>query len=76
MQVAAWNAAITTANNALSLAQSNAGHLTDIDGRISLIEDSLFNGITTNPFLISFDNLTGVVLTYGVWNTIFNRIEC
>jgi len=76
MQVAAWNAAIITANNALALSQSNAGHLADIDGRISLIEDSLFNGITTNPFLISFDNLTGIVLTYGVWNTIFNRIEC
>jgi hypothetical protein len=75
-QVAAWNAAISTANAALAMAQENAGNLTDIEGRIGQIEDSLWSGITSNPFSISFEDLSGIVVTYGVWNQILRRIEC
>jgi hypothetical protein len=75
-QVAAWNAAIATANAALALAQENAGNLTDIEGRLGQIEDSLWSGITSNPFSISFEDLNGLVVTYGIWNQVLRRIQC
>jgi hypothetical protein len=75
-QVAAWNGAIITAAAALALAQENAGNMTDIEGRLTQIEDSIWSGITTNPFSISFEDLSGLVLTFGVWNQILRRIEC
>lgn len=46
-----------------------------IDARVNLIEAVIFNDITENPFLILFDDLSGVSST-GVWNEALQRIEC
>ena len=46
-----------------------------LDARVDLLEAVIFNDITSNPFLILFDNLDGVSST-GVWNESLKRIEC
>ena len=70
----AWFAALQNV-----LDEDAAGHLLNliqnVTARVDLIEAVLFNDITRNPFLILFDNLTGVVAT-GVWNAALQRIEC
>lgn len=70
----AWFAALKNV-----LDDDAAGHLLNliqnVTARVDLIEAVLFNDITKNPFLILFDNLTGVVAT-GVWNAALQRIEC
>ena len=38
-----------------------------LDARVDMLEAVLFNDITTNPFLILFDDLDGVTST-GIWN--------
>ena len=61
------------------LDENTAGNLlnmiTALSARVDLIEAVIFNDITENPFLILFDDLTGVVAT-GVWNEELQRIEC
>lgn len=47
-----------------------------IESRVSRVEDGLFNNITGNPFLASFDSLDGVTLVKGIWNEERKRIEC
>ena len=49
--------------------------ITALSARVDLIEAVVFNDITENPFLILFDDLTGVNTT-GVWNEALQRIEC
>nr|DAZ11407.1 MAG TPA: Receptor Binding Protein [Caudoviricetes sp.] len=70
----AWFAALQNV-----LDENTAGHLLNLiqnnTARIEIIEAVLFNDITTNPFLILFDDLEGVVAT-GVWNAALERIEC
>ena len=46
-----------------------------LDARVDMLEAVLFNDITTNPFLILFDDLDGVTYT-GRWNESLQRIEC
>lgn len=46
-----------------------------LDARVDLIEAVIFNDISANPFLILFDDLSGVSST-GVWNEALQRIEC
>lgn len=46
-----------------------------LDARVDLIEAVIFNDITENPFLILFDDLSGVSST-GAWNEALQRIEC
>ena len=46
-----------------------------LTARVTMIEDVIFNDITTNPYLIMFDDLVGV-LAGGVWNESLQRIEC
>lgn len=47
-----------------------------IESRVSRVEDGLFNNITGNPFLASFDSLDGITLVKGIWNKERKRIEC
>lgn len=49
--------------------------ITAITSRVTMLESVIFNDINTNPFLILFDNLDGVVAG-GVWNASLQRIEC
>ena len=50
--------------------------LTQNTSKIHTLWDAVFNDITTNPFQITFENLDGVALSSGVWNDVFQRIEC
>ena len=61
---------------ALQLAQGMAVDFGEIDGRITHLEQSLAQGITANPFNISFSTLTGILVTNGIWNVSAARIEC
>ena len=57
-------------------AAANLMNITNaLDARVVLIEAVIFNDITENPFLILFDDLSGVSST-GVWNEALQRIEC
>lgn len=49
--------------------------ITALTSRVTMLESVIFNDINTNPFLILFDNLDGVVAG-GVWNASLQRIEC
>ena len=72
-----FNAWFATLQNVLD--EDTAGHLLNLiqnnTARIEILEAVLFNDITTNPFLILFDDLDGVTAT-GVWNAALQRIEC
>ena len=72
-----FNAWFATLQNVLD--EDAAGHLLNMiqnnTARIEMLEAVLFNDITTNPFLILFDDLDGVTAT-GVWNAALQRIEC
>lgn len=61
------------------LDENAAGNLLNLinalDSRVTMLEAVIFNDITTNPFLILFENLDGVTAT-GVWNASLRRIEC
>lgn len=61
---------------------SNTAHMdirnsfTALSGRVGRIEDAIFNNITANPFIVTFENLDGVRLIKGNWNREKQRIEC
>lgn len=44
--------------------------------KINTLWDAVFNDITTNPFQISFADLSGITLSAGVWNAALQRLEC
>lgn len=49
--------------------------LQSMEDRITILMNRVFNGLTTNPFVIkftTFDGLTG----NGVWNESAKRLEC
>lgn len=50
--------------------------INDLKSRVVRLEDGLFNNITGNPFLVSFDSLMGIKISKGVWNSSQQRIEC
>ena len=47
-----------------------------LESRVSRVEDGIYNNITGNPFLVSFDSLDGIILVKGVWNEAQHRVEC
>lgn len=73
---ASWTAgaeqAAADANRVTEALNAIAG----IESRVSRVEDGLFNNITGNPFLASFDSLNGITLVKGIWNEERKRIEC
>ena len=44
--------------------------------KISTLWDAVFSDITGNPFLVTFADLDGIILTEGIWNNTLHRIEC
>lgn len=75
--------ALATANQALSLAQQNKDAIialnatvTDNSSKIQVLWDAIFGDITTNPFEITFQDLSGITLESGVWNESLQRLEC
>ena len=72
----AWNGGVLTAERALLLAEQSLEGIAQFENRIARLEDGLFNNITGNPFLISFDDLSGISIIKGIWNRERQRIEC
>lgn len=72
----AWSAGADTAAQAAADAANALNLAAGLESRVARVEDGLFNDITGNPFLVSFDALDGVTLVSGVWNVERQRIEC
>lgn len=71
-----WNAGVV-------LSTENSGKIGTLENltnnhepRIKRLEDAIFNNITGNPFLVSFENLENIKLVKGIWNVAQKRIEC
>ena len=73
---AAWTQAAQDATEAQAKATEALNTVSALDSRVSRVEDGLFNNITGNPFLASFDSLNGITLVKGIWNEERKRIEC
>ena len=73
---AAWNAAAETAAKAAADAAQALNLAAGLESRVSRVEDGIYNNITGNPFLVSFDSLDGIILAKGVWNEAQHRVEC
>lgn len=61
------------------LDENTAGNLLNliniVSDRVTWIEKVIFNDITTNPYVILFDDLIGIK-TQGAWNEGMQRLEC
>ena len=75
-QTAAWDLMAQIANDAIAIAKEGTGKLTDHEAHILQLENALFNRINTNPFLVTFGNLAGVIVIRGIHDTVYRRIEC
>lgn len=77
------NRAIALAEQAVAIAMAAQQAVTDLTktvtqntGKIATLWDAVFSDITTNPFQITFVDLSGITLTSGVWNASLQRLEC
>ena len=50
--------------------------LSNVGGRLKVLEEAVYNDITGNPFLISFKDIDGIVLTNGIFNENKAMLEC
>jgi len=46
-----------------------------LTSKVTMLESMILNDIKTNPYLIRFDNVDGVIAN-GLWNESLQRIEC
>ena len=53
----------------------NKALLQDMEDKITLLMNRVFDGMSANPFLFEFASLTGLTAT-GVWNSAQKRLEC
>lgn len=72
----AWAAGAAQAAQAAADAAAALAAVASLESRVARVEDGIFNNITGNPYLVSFDSLDGIVLTKGIWNADRKRIEC
>lgn len=77
------NKAIALAEQAVAIAMAAQQAVIDLTkavtqntGKIATLWDAVFSDITTNPFQITFADLSGITLTSGVWNAPHQRLEC
>lgn len=77
------NKAIALAEQAVAIAMAAQQAVIDLTkavtqntGKIATLWDAVFSDITTNPFQITFADLSGITLTSGVWNAPRQRLEC
>lgn len=68
--------AVDTATAAQAAVVSMGTAVQDNAARIQTLWDALFSDITTNPFTVSFSDLSGVTMTAGIWNATLQRVEC
>jgi len=73
---ATWNTGAQTAAQAAENASDALNRVASLESRVARVEDGLFNNITGNPYLVSFDSIDGITLTKGIWNAARQRIEC
>ena len=68
---------ITPAPDSVSVAGTpiNKELLQQIENNVVWLMNRLYDDITSNPFNVTFENLSGVTIT-GVWNEAESRIEC
>ena len=75
--------ALALARQAIAIAQAAEVSVNDLSNavgqntsKIATLWDAVFSEITTNPFQITFADLTGITLTAGIWNSGLQRLEC
>ena len=75
--------ALALARQAIAIAQAAEASVNDLSNavgqntsKIATLWDAVFSEITTNPFQITFADLTGITLTAGIWNSGLQRLEC
>lgn len=68
--------AVTVAEGAAQAVISISNSVAQNTSKINTLWDAVFSNITTNPFQITFVNLSGITLTSGVWNATLQRLEC
>lgn len=68
--------AVTVAEGAAQAVISISNSVAQNTSKINTLWDAVFSDITTNPFQITFVNLSGITLTSGVWNATLQRLEC
>ena len=68
--------AIAIANQASADAKDITARFNQINSKVATLWDAVFTEITTNPWLITFADLDGIILNSGVWNKTLQRLEC
>ena len=68
--------AVNTANTAAQAVIAISNAVTQNSSKINTLWDAVFSDITTNPFQITFVDLSGITLSSGVWNATLHRLEC
>lgn len=71
-----WAQTAATAQEALAVAAAATEKVNQQAGQIARLEDGLFSNITGNPWLVTFEDRAGIVLTKGIWNKERQRLEC
>lgn len=71
--------ALALARQAIAIAQAAEASANDLSNavgqntsKIATLWDAVFSDITSNPFQITFADLTGITLKSGVWNTLLH----
>lgn len=75
-QKSAWNEAAQAAADALAAAAAATAAASTLESRVARVEDGLFSNITGNPFITSFEDVTGINVVKGAWNATKARLEC
>lgn len=72
----AWTQGAQTAAQVADSVSTCLKKIIDLESRITRLEDALFNSVTGNPFITTFESLDGINRTKGVWNEKQKRLEC
>lgn len=68
--------AVKTANEAKQATIDLNKDVTQNTSKIQTLWDAVFSEITSNPFQITFVDLSGITLSSGIWNATLQRLEC
>ena len=68
--------AVQTANEAKQATIDLNKAVTQNTSKIQTRWDAVFSEITSNPFQITFVDLSGITLSSGIWNATLQRLEC
>lgn len=68
--------AVKTANEAKQATIDLNKAVTQNTSKIQTLWDAVFSEITSNPFQITFVDLSGITLSSGIWNATLQRLEC